>query len=97
MGKELTIEKLRDAENYHTWSFAVKNLLALRGFEKCIEEEDTETNAGKLISCKATISLTVEPNLYVHIMNCPSALEIWKVFKQLYDEFLQEKLVYFLV
>lgn len=48
MGKNLEIEKLKGAENYHTWSFAVKNVLNYRGYEKCIESAEAETNVEKL-------------------------------------------------
>lgn len=86
MGKELEIEKLKGGENYHTWTFAVKNLLQFKGFQKCITDPVSETDAGKLQNCQAILALSVEPQLYVHIQNCSSGLEIWKTLKNLFDD-----------
>lgn len=77
---------MKGANNYHNWCFAIKNVLAYKSLEGCIEPSpNTETDATKLKNCKAILSLSVEPDLYVHIVNCDSALKIWKLFKDLYD------------
>lgn len=38
MGKDFDIQKLKGSENYHTWQFAMGNLLAYNGYSKCIQE-----------------------------------------------------------
>lgn len=87
MEKGTDIEKLSGSKNYHTWSFAMRNVLALKGFEKCIVSgTGTETDAGKLRSSKAILSLGVQTSIYGHIQNCNSALEIWKTLKGLYED-----------
>lgn len=37
MAKDFDIERLRGSENYHTWKFAVKNLLAMKELSEYIE------------------------------------------------------------
>lgn len=86
MGKEFEIEKLKGSSNYHTWCFAIQNVLQLKGFEKCITDPVTETNADKLRGCKATLSLSVDTPLFVHITKCETALEIWNTLKNLFDD-----------
>lgn len=99
MGKEFEIEKLRGSENYHTWAFAIKNVLTLKALEKCInrvpvaatqtapattkcEEDDTE-KCGK---AKATLVLSIETQLYVHVSKCATALDVWECLKKLYED-----------
>lgn len=36
MGKEFDVEKLRGVDNFHNWSYVMKNFLALKGMEDCI-------------------------------------------------------------
>lgn len=36
MGKEFDMEKLRGVDNFHDWSYVMKNFLALKGMAKCI-------------------------------------------------------------
>lgn len=86
MGKELEIEKLKGGENYHTWTFAVRNLLQFKGYQKCITDPVTEADTSKLQNCQAILALSVEPSLYVHIQNCTSGLDIWKTLKNLFDD-----------
>lgn len=89
MDKSFKIEKLRGSDNYHTWRFAMKNVLALKSYEKCIVPvlgAAAETNATKLSECKALLSLSVEKHIYVHIQNSASALEIWTTLEGLYDD-----------
>lgn len=86
MDKSYDVEKLRGSDNYHTWCFAIRNVLILKGYEKCIASEETESNAIKLNSCRALLSLSVEKHIYVHIQNCTSALNIWTTLQGLYDD-----------
>ena len=37
MGKEFEIEKLTGNDNYHTWSFAMKNVIDYKGYSNCIK------------------------------------------------------------
>jgi len=36
------IEKLVGSENFHSWAFAMKNYLDLKGFSNCITDPVTE-------------------------------------------------------
>lgn len=84
MGKDFDIEKLKGNENYHTWCFAVSNVLAYKGLEKCIVEgDDTEKNAEKMKNSKAILALSVETSIFVHIERCQTALEIWSTLKRI--------------
>lgn len=89
---EFAIEKLRGSENYHNWVFAMQNYIEMKKLSDCLVQKseqhpDTpkEENADKLSSAKSIIALSVEPDLYVHIRSCGSALAMWKVFQRLYD------------
>lgn len=86
MGKNFDIEKLKGSENYHTWCFAVKNLLSYKGWDKCITDPVTDTDEANLKNCKATLALSVETSIYVHIQNCSTALEIWTALQKLYED-----------
>lgn len=99
MGKDFDIQKLKGNENYHTWQFAVTNLLAFNGLSKCIQtvavaatattEATTtcaEANAEKLGKAKAIIALSVEQSIYVHISKCNDALTMWKTLQKLYED-----------
>lgn len=83
----MDIEKLKSGENFHTWEFAMRNVLAMKGFEKCIVEgEDAEKAPKKLAECKALLSLSVDQCLYVHIQNCESAVEVWNKLKEMFQD-----------
>lgn len=99
MGKDFDIQKLRGSENYHTWQFAMKNLLAYNGLSKCIQtvsltaegnDDETiacaETDATKKEKAKAMIVLAVEQSIYVHIDKCESALTVWYTLQKLYED-----------
>lgn len=63
MGKEFEIEKLRGSKNYHTWAFAIKNVLILKGVEKCINRvavAATATTVATTIYVKKLIPKNVE-------------------------------------
>lgn len=86
MAKDFDIEKLKGNSNYHTWQFAIKNVLEYKGLIKCIADPVTETKEDKLTNCKAILALSVESHIYVHIQKCLSASEIWKTLKNLYED-----------
>lgn len=86
MGKDFDIEKLKGHENYHTWCFAIKNVLQCKGLSKCITDPTTETDQEKQNNCKAFLALSVVPSLYVHITRCDTALKIWTTLKNLYED-----------
>lgn len=86
MRKEFEVEKLRGCDHYHTWKFAIENVLAIKGLSACITDLCTETDAGKKINCKAALSLSVETSLYVHIQNCRDALSVWQTLKNLFED-----------
>lgn len=83
------IDKLTGSENYHTWQFAIRNILDYNGWDKCIlatDDSDYESNAEKLRKSKAKIALSVDPSVYVHIQNENSASAIWSRLKILYED-----------
>lgn len=86
MEKGFDIEKLKGGQNFHSWQFAIKNVLALKGYEKCIESEAAETDQKKRTACKAILSLSIETNLYIHIQSCSTAYEIWTTLCGLYED-----------
>lgn len=86
-----SIEKLKGSENFATWAFAVRSLLEVQDLEKCIVLSSstrvaTETDAGKLKKAKAKLVLSICPNLYVHIQQCTTALEIWTKLKTMFED-----------
>lgn len=97
MGKDFDIQKLKGSENYHTWQFAIKNLLAYNGLSKCIETVSVtaegvttmacaEASADKKEKAKAIMGLAVEQCIYVHISECSDALEVWNTLKKLFED-----------
>lgn len=46
MGRELDFDKLKGSENFHTWQFAMKNFLALKGMGNCIEKRPNTPASG---------------------------------------------------
>lgn len=81
------IEKLKGSENYHTWSFAIKNLLDLNNYEKCILSDDqVEKDVDKLRKAKARLNLSVTPAVAVHIEQLQTAAQIWNKLKELFED-----------
>lgn len=93
MGKDFDVIKLKGSENFHTWKFAITNLIDFQGLsEALVCAKPTEPNtakmedASKLAKAKAIISLSVETHIYAHIQSAKSALEIWNILKNLYED-----------
>lgn len=87
MEKILQIEKLKGSENYHTWAFAVKNILILKGYETFIETETVAADdESKKSACKAILCLSVEKHIYVHIQTCDTPKKTWNALKDLYED-----------
>lgn len=86
MEKSFNIEKLKGSENYHTWTFAIGNLLALKNYSQYIESDSSTDDAEKKLACKAILSLSVEKHLYVHIRSCDTPKKIWSTLKDLFDD-----------
>lgn len=84
--KNVTIEKLHGSANYHTWKFAMQNLLEFADLEKCIVDPVTEKDESKLRKAKAKISLSVDESLYAHIRMETTALAIWKKLHKMFGE-----------
>ncbi|GJQ79426.1 hypothetical protein Trydic_g16285 [Trypoxylus dichotomus] len=86
---DIELKKLKGAENYHTWSFAMENYLAMNQLEDCIKAEDNvaaEKDTKKLTQVKARLALSVDKSVYVHIRSCVSAIEMWNTLKNLYED-----------
>lgn len=86
MNNACDIKKLKGSENYHTWVYAIRNILTLKGFQKFIDEESTESDATKRDQCKATLALSVDESIYVHIQGHDTPFKIWKALKDLYED-----------
>lgn len=82
----LKIEKLQGSSNFHTWKFAVTNVLEIEDLEKCILDVGTGADAAKLKKAKNILSLSVDQTIFVHIQNCKSPLEIWNTLKRMYED-----------
>ncbi|KAK9708324.1 hypothetical protein QE152_g27280 [Popillia japonica] len=70
--REDQIEKLTGSENFHTWQFAMKNVLELSGWENCIlpvTDENYEKDTTKLKKSKAKLVLCIDSSVYVHILD----------------------------
>lgn len=81
------VEKLKGNENYHTWQFALRNLLELNDYAKCIETgAGAETDLNKMRKAKARIELSVAPSVYVHVENSKTAAETWQKLKDMYQD-----------
>lgn len=87
MSRDFNIEKLKGSENYHTWSFAISNLLEYKGLKEALTTDtasDTLTTT-KLSEAKAIVSLCIETCVVVHVRDCKSAKEIWILLKKRYE------------
>lgn len=82
----VTIEKLHGSANYHTWKFAMQNLLDFSDMNKCITDPVTETDESKLRKAKAKIVLSIDESLYSHIRSETTALAIWKKLQKMFGE-----------
>jgi len=78
------IEKLHGRENYSTWCYAIENLLEHEGLGGCID--GTDADAAHLKKAKAKIVLTVDPTLYVHFQDLPTAKDIWLKLKEIFAD-----------
>lgn len=93
MVKEFNIVKLTGSENYHLWRFAVKNLIDYEGLADALDAASSITpnvakltDVPKLAKAKTLLALSVESSVYAHISSATSALEIWNVLKNLYED-----------
>lgn len=86
MERGLDLEKLKGSENYHTWEFAVRNILALKGYAGFIDADTATDDSTKKNACKAILSLSVEKHLYVHIRGLDTPKKIWNALKDLFDD-----------
>lgn len=89
---DFVVEKLRGSENYHNWIFAMENLLQFKGLGNCIipsSADDNiaeETDVNKLVQAKSTLVLSIDPSLFVHVRNSRTALGIWRLFSNMYED-----------
>lgn len=99
MAKDFSVDKLKGAENFHTWQFAMKSMLELKGWDKSImtrtvpatsttpvSTECMETDESICKKAKGMIVLTLETGIFVHVSKCTSALEIWQTLKKMYED-----------
>lgn len=79
------IDRLKGAENYHTWAFAMRGLFELDGLETCIVTSEKAIDDKIMKKAKGRLIIAIDPSLYVHIENCNSALEIWDTLQSLFE------------
>lgn len=82
-------EKLKGSDNYHTWAFAIRNILTLKGYEKYIENEAVTSDAAAVKesgACKAILCLSVDKHIYVHIQGQNTPKKIWTALKDLFED-----------
>ena len=86
----ISIEKLHGASNFHTWKFAMLNVLESLNLEEAIQVTEAgavkETKADKLRKAKNMIVLNIDSALYTHVSKYSSAHEIWVALERLYDD-----------
>ena len=78
------IDRLTGRENYHTWSFAMENLLEHEGLHAAIL--GTENDVVKAKKAKAKLVLSIDPKLFVHIQSLTTAKEIWDKLKTIFED-----------
>lgn len=76
-----SITKLTGSENYHTWQYAMTNVLEFHALSTCIADPLTEVDAEKLSKAKCRIVMAIHESIFVHIENATNSSEIWKVLK----------------
>lgn len=84
----IQIDRLTGSNNYHTWKFAIQNVLEMQDLEKCILEDTDkkEKDANKLKKAKNILSLSIDQTIFVHIQNCKTPLEIWNTLQRMYED-----------
>ena len=84
MSEKISITKLTGQSNYEVWSLQVQSLLIKRSLSNAIVDRaslKTETDQKAL----ATIRLTIEDGPLLQIRHSETALEAWKMLKNLYS------------
>lgn len=90
---EMSIDKLKGAEDYYNWCFAMESFLEAKSLHECIiPKKENDLSAAKdddedhLRSAKGYLVIGIDKTLYVHIRHCKSALEIWYKLKNMYED-----------
>jgi hypothetical protein len=84
MSEKISITKLTGQSNYEVWSLRVQSLLVERSLSNAIEDGaslKTEIDQKAL----ANIRLTIEDGPLLQIRHSKTALEAWKMLKNLYS------------
>ena len=79
------IEKLRGSSNYHTWKFAMVNLLEMQELIDCLED-GKEKDHKKVTKAKNYIILHMDASLYDHVAKYDKPYEVWEALERLYDD-----------
>lgn len=79
-----SIEKLKGRENYSTWKFSIENYLEYEDLLKCID--GTETDAKKNVKAKASLNLSIDKTVQVHVKSAKTAKEIWDNLKTTFED-----------
>lgn len=88
---EAHLEQLKGAHNFDTWSISIRSILESHDLEQCIAARESdpaaalETDGNKLKQAKTRIMLSIDPQLYVHVQNCSTAFEVWKILNDMYN------------
>lgn len=84
--ENLSVKKLTGSENYHTWQYAMSNVLEFHGLATCIVDPLTETDAEKLSKAKCRIVIALDESVYAHVESITNPSEMWKTLKNMYDD-----------
>ena len=85
----LPVERLTGRENYHAWSIAMKAYLELEELWDTIEVPEggtVSTDTKKLTKARSKLILAVDPVMYVHVADAPTAKEAWSNLKNAYGD-----------
>lgn len=89
---DFEVKKLSGSDNYHTWQFAMLNYFELNNLDDCIlgSEADPkipkERKPERLKQAKARLALSLDETLYTHVRKATSALEMWNILKNMFED-----------
>lgn len=86
MPKEIQFEKLRGRENYNEWRRSMLAFLRTKKLAKCIAEEGTETDSGKLEEAMGWLVLATESNVTNHFSDTSKPLDVWRLLQNSFSE-----------
>lgn len=96
------VEKLKDSTNYQVWKFQITVILKAAGimgiangqWKKPTEKPEDIANWTRYDAhAQKTLIQTADKKILVHLMNCKTAAEMWKIITDLYEKDTDEQRV----